>query len=67
MKQASLKLNLNVKKTPNAVIGRAHARLYQGLYDQLNETLGCADIGEAGMARVRRDIGRCRDVLTTLG
>ncbi len=51
----------------NAVIGRAHARLYQGLYDQLKETLGCADIGEAGMARVRRDIGRCRDVLTTLG
>ena len=51
----------------NAVIGRAHARLYQGLYDQLKETLDCADIGEAGMARVRRDIGRCRNVLTALG
>ena len=51
----------------NAVIGRAHARLYQGLYDQLKEILGCADIGEAGMARVHRDIARCRDVLAALG
>ena len=51
----------------NAVIGREHAQIYQGMYDQLNDVLKCDDIGEGGQARVRRDLDRCRDVLTSLG
>lgn len=51
----------------NAVIGRAHAHIYQGIYDHLQEVLKCDDIGEGGLARVRRDLGRCRDVLISLG
>ena len=51
----------------NAVIGREHAHIYQGMYDQLNDVLKCDDIGEGGLARVRRDLDRCRDVLTSLG
>ena len=51
----------------NAVIGREHAHIYQGMYDQLNDVLKCNDIGEGGLARVRRDLDRCRDVLTSLG
>ncbi|MBK7042724.1 MAG: hypothetical protein IPH50_02905 [Rhodanobacteraceae bacterium] len=30
----------------HAVIGSIHARMYQGLYDQLKEVLDCNDIGE---------------------
>ena len=51
----------------NAVIGRVHAKLYQGLYDHLKEVLKCGDIGQAGLARVKRDLDRCREVLQALG
>jgi integrase len=51
----------------NAVIGRVHADIYQGMYDHLQEVLTCNDIGSGGYARVRRDLDRCRDVLQTLG
>lgn len=51
----------------NAVIGKRHARLYKGLHDHLEEVLRCDDIGEAGLNIVRRDIERCREVLTSLG
>lgn len=51
----------------NAVIGRFHARLYQRLYDDLKVVAMCDDIGNGGQARVLRDMGRCRDVLMSLG
>lgn len=51
----------------NAVIGRVHGKLYQGLYDHLKEVLKCGDIGQAGLARVKRDLDRCREVLVSLG
>lgn len=51
----------------NAVIGRYHARLYQQLYNDLKEVLKCDDIGRGGLARVQRDVDRCRDVLISLG
>jgi hypothetical protein len=51
----------------NAVIGRSHARVYQGLYDHLKEVANCDDIGLGGLARVQRDMARCRRVLTQLG
>lgn len=51
----------------NAVIGRAHYRLYQRLYDDLRDVLKCDDIGPSGQARLRRDMARCREVLVALG
>lgn len=51
----------------NAVIGRSHAPIYDGLYSQLKSLEHCVDIGEAGRTRVVRDIDRCRAVLTSLG
>jgi hypothetical protein len=51
----------------HAVIGRIHARVYQGLYDQLRETLKCDDIGEGGRAYVQRSMDRCMSVLKALG
>lgn len=51
----------------NAVIDLSHAPIYRGLYAHLNELLACGDIGDGGMARVRRDIERCKDVLGSLG
>jgi len=51
----------------NAVIGRGHAGIYQGLYDDLKELVLCPDIGEGGRQRVLRDLNRCRVVLTELG
>jgi hypothetical protein len=51
----------------NAVIGRVHAHIYQGMYDHLKEVQNCGDIGSGGQARVRRDLDRCRDVLNSLG
>jgi integrase len=51
----------------NAVIGRQHAQIYQGLYDQLKHLENCEDIGEGGRTRVRRDLDRCRTVFTHLG
>jgi hypothetical protein len=49
------------------VIGRIHAKVYQGLYDQLSETLRCDDIGEGGRAYVQRSLDRCASVLKALG
>ena len=51
----------------NAVIGEKHASIYQGLYDALHEVLKCDDIGPGGVARVTRDLERCRTVLVQLG
>ena len=51
----------------NAVIGRAHARIYQNLYDDLMLLATREDIGSGGQARVQRDLERCRDVLKSLG
>jgi integrase len=51
----------------NAVIGCRHARVYQGLYDHLKEAAKCDDIGPGGLARVQRDMARCRRVLMQLG
>jgi integrase len=51
----------------NAVIGRQHLPIYQGLYDQLKEIEHCEDIGDGGRARVRRDLERCASVLSALG
>ena len=50
----------------NAVISQKHAPLYRGLRDHLQEVLDCGDIGEGGRNVVRRDMGRCQDVLNTL-
>lgn len=51
----------------NAVIGAIHARVYQRLYDDLKDMLAYDDIGESGLARVRRDMKRCREVIVSLG
>ncbi len=51
----------------NGVIGRFHARMYQNLYADLKELATCDDIGPSGQARVQRDLGRCIDVLVSLG
>lgn len=51
----------------NGVIGRIHARMYQNLYADLKELAMCDDIGPGGQARVQRDLGRCRDVMISLG
>ncbi|SEP47516.1 MULTISPECIES: integrase [Pseudomonas] len=51
----------------NAVIGRAHLKIYSHMYRSLNELLKCDDIGEGGRSRVMRDLERCRDVLLQLG
>lgn len=52
----------------NAVIGLKHAPIYRGLHAHLQEVvINCDDIGEGGMKMVRRDMGRCRNVLHRLG
>lgn len=51
----------------NAVIGRAHARIYQNLYTDLKTLSLHDDIGLGGQARVARDLERCREVLVSLG
>ncbi|WP_130927205.1 integrase [Pseudomonas sp. Sample_14] len=51
----------------HAVIGRGHAAIHRGLYDDLKGLLQCQDIGEGGRQRVQRDLNRCRDVLAQLG
>lgn len=51
----------------NAVIGPAHATIYQGMYDQLMILRDADDIGKGGRARVQRDLNRCADVLLSLG
>lgn len=51
----------------HAVIGRSHTNFYQGLYDNLNDLLDCRDIGDSGLAKVKRDLKRCREVFVQLG
>ena len=51
----------------NAVIGSQHASVYQQMYDQLAKLSTCEDIGVGGLARVERDLARCRHVLVSLG
>lgn len=51
----------------NAVIGRRHKALYQGLYDHLAELQTLDDIGPGGQSRVARDLERCSTVLEQLG
>lgn len=50
-----------------SVIGACHAKVYQGLFDHLEQLLDCTDIGDAGLQRVRRDMDRCASVLRDLG
>lgn len=50
----------------NAVIGRAHSGIYQGLYDHLKELAEAEDIGPGGRQRVARDLNRCGAVLVHL-
>lgn len=51
----------------NAVIDGTHASFYQHSYDELLALSRCDDIGSGGQARVRRDLARCREVLTLIG
>ena len=51
----------------NAVIGREHAEIYKGLYDQMKQLANSDDIGRGGQQRVSRDLTRCADVLEELG
>jgi integrase len=51
----------------NAVVGRQHLNIYQGLYDQLKELEASEDIGPSGRERIKRDVGRCKDILNSLG
>ena len=51
----------------HAVIGRRHAEIYQGIYDHLASVLNSDDIGESGIAYVRRSMDRCLKVLQALG
>lgn len=51
----------------SAVIGREHAPIFAGLYNQLRVLLDCDDIGEVGRARVQRDLDRCQTVFADLG
>jgi hypothetical protein len=51
----------------NAVIGREHAAIYQGLYEQLKELETDDDIGPSGRERVKRDVSRSAAVLRQLG
>ncbi len=51
----------------NAVVGRVHAHVYQGMYTDLKDLASLDDIGPGGAARVSRDLARCRGALQTLG
>ena len=51
----------------NSVIGLEHAPIYRGLHTHLREVIKCDDIGEGGLAIVKRDMNRCKRVLATLG
>lgn len=50
-----------------AVIGVAHAPIYKGLQDHLEEVFTRNDIGDGGRKLVRRELDRCGGVLTVLG
>lgn len=49
-----------------AVISDEQAPIYVNLYNNLEELMDCKDIGDAGLARVTRDLSRCREVLSQL-
>jgi hypothetical protein len=51
----------------NAVIGRRHVVIYQGLHAHLLGLQDAPDIGPGGRARVARDVQRCATVLAQLG
>lgn len=51
----------------HAVVGRPHAKIYQGIFGHLKELETAKDIGPGGLVRVQRDMKRCADVLTKLG
>lgn len=51
----------------HGVIGLAHSNFYLQMYRDLQGLLRVDDIGEAGLIRVRRDLERCRLVLSDLG
>jgi len=51
----------------NAVVGREHAEIYEGIFGHLKELKTAKDIGPGGLARVQRDLKRSADVLTKLG
>ncbi|WP_322034650.1 hypothetical protein [Burkholderia sp. BCC1970] len=51
----------------NAVVGRKHAPIYQGLFDHLKQLRIAPDIGPGGQERVNRDVARCAAVLGKLG
>lgn len=51
----------------NGVVGELHAPIYRGLYAHLQGLKECDDIGPGGVARVERDLARCRQVLSDLG
>ncbi|MEK2612299.1 integrase [Pseudomonas shirazensis] len=50
----------------HGVIGAEHAHLYKGMQEELRKLLDCKDIGEAGIARVHRDLNRCIQVINDL-
>ncbi|MEE4811769.1 tyrosine-type recombinase/integrase [Pseudomonas alliivorans] len=50
----------------HGVIGAEHAHLYRGMQEDLRKLLDCKDIGEAGIARVNRDLNRCIQVIEDL-
>jgi hypothetical protein len=51
----------------NAVIGRQHSEIYQGIYSHTKELQTLEDIGPGGRERVNRDVDRCAAVLAKLG
>ncbi|HVW51615.1 MAG TPA: hypothetical protein VHC91_14655 [Trinickia sp.] len=51
----------------HAVVGRAHAEIYEGIFGHLKELRSAKDIGPGGRARVKVDLKRCAGILRTLG
>jgi integrase len=51
----------------HGVIGQSHQKFYSQLHTELKGLLDLTDIGEAGLARVKRDLDRCALVLADLG
>lgn len=50
----------------HAVISNEHLPIYVNLQKNLEDLLNCKDIGEAGIARVKRDLARCHEVILNL-
>ncbi|MCX4147687.1 MULTISPECIES: hypothetical protein [Paraburkholderia] len=51
----------------NGVVGEKHIPMYSSLYSDLERLRSCDDIGAGGVARVERDLNRCRKLLIQLG